>query len=177
MPASMPASTRRGRGAGTTRRTVLAAAVTVPMAAVAGCSLRIGQPAAGARTPAPDADELARERAAADADQLGATARSAARVRPADARTLLRIAADHVAHAVALRAVSTVAGAVTPTVTARSLTRAEVLPAQAAAERTAIAAIERDLPVVSADVARLLASVAASRAVHADELTLLARGA
>ena len=66
--------------------------------------------------------------------------------------------------------------AATPGVSGAGATKRTALGRQALAERQGATAIEAELGKVSPDVARLLASVAACRTVHADVLERLARG-
>jgi hypothetical protein len=155
----------------------MAIGLTAPLLA-AGCSLRLGQPGDDVAAALPSVGELARARAADEADALAVRADAAATLRPDARRLLSLIAAEHRSHAAALRPPP---GPTTPTptrspaaTTASAATaagpgdRATVLPDQATAERAASTAVEADLPRVGADVARLLASVAASRTVHAE---------
>lgn len=179
-------STTRQRGTGTSRRSLLLAGVGAPAALVlAGCSLRLGQPDERSDE-GPSVDEQARARAAADADVLAVAARAAAQLRPDLAPTLQVIARQHAEHALALRPASrgdsatgsatgpTTGPATGPTRTARPLTRSTALSEQRAAEQAAVSAVEADLVRVSGDVARLLASVAACRAVHVAQLDQVA---
>ncbi len=178
---------RRTLTATPSRRSLLAATVTVPALAVAGCSLRLGQPEEAPGRSGPTPDELARDRAADDADALARAAVLTARSAPAAARRLRTIAEENRAHAAALRAgrpaaatapSSTAdpspAGSPGSSSTAAPPDAASALRALAARERTAAAAVERDLAGVSGDAARLLASVAASRTVHVAVLGQLA---
>jgi hypothetical protein len=133
--------------------------------------------------PAAGADELARERVALQADQLAASATQAAAVRPDAARQLTTIAQQHREHAAALRPVqpssSATSGSRPSTVVTSSpaspspAAAAAALTGQATAERKAAGAVEPELAKVSGDVARLLASVAACRFVHAVTLEQL----
>src|SRR5215217_4317301 len=86
------------------RRAVLGAGVAAGATALlAGCGVRVGSPA-GPATPAPAGpDELARERVARDADALLALVTRVAAARPTDRALLRAVAADHRAHAAALR--------------------------------------------------------------------------
>jgi hypothetical protein len=169
------------------RRSVLVTAAAGLVLPLTGCDpkvgpVRLGQPGGSPTTPGPDADERARGRAAATADRLAATALATARTpgrRPGDAALLRRVAADHVAHARALRPpagpVASGSGSSSPSPSTPSTTSA---PAVAVANPAALAALEHraaaealaDLASVSAGAARLLASVGAGRAVHAAEL-------
>lgn len=159
----------------TSRRVLLLAGLAVPvMPALVGCTLRIGQPDVEPALP-PSADELALARAAADADVLAAGAREAAALRPDVAAVLLVIARQHVDHVRALRPASA-PGATSATASATPappLTPASAVPAQRSAEQAAVSAVEADLPKASGEVARLLASVAACRAVHVAQLAAL----
>jgi len=154
---------------------------------LAGCGVRVGSPA-GPATPAPAGpDELARERVARDADALLALVTRVAAARPTDRALLRAVAADHRAHAAALRpsAAPDPSSPVTPgpgsastgslstgglstgsPSTGPALTARDALPALARAERAAASAATAELERVSGDVARLLASVAASRSLH-----------
>lgn len=176
----MPGHDRPPRTRGTTRRQLLRAVVAAPAAVGAdACSVRLGQPATepSATRAGAGADEPARERAAAAADLLATRARATAAMRPDASLDLTRIAAEHEAHARALRPAPT--AATIPTTTANPTTSpAAATPAPpsalislAAAERAAASAVEADLPAVSGPAARLLASVLASRLVHAQQLT------
>jgi hypothetical protein len=111
-----------------------------------------------------------------------------AKLRPDEARQLRLIAAQHREHAKALRPVPPAGGQATGTANPTSgpaatpgvggsATKRTALGRQALAERQGATAIETELGKVSPDVARLLASVAACRTVHADVLERLARGA
>ncbi len=186
-------STTTARAVTTSRRNVLLAAVAGPAALAAGCSLRFGQPAADPSPSPPGADQLARARAAAQAGTLASSAELVARARPDLGDELAAIVADHRAHAAALLPAPSSATDASPTggSTTGGLTTAPPasptssapgrsdpkagLRAQAAAERAAVAAVESDLPRVSGDLARLLASVAASRSAHVATLGVLAR--
>jgi hypothetical protein len=178
------------------RTAATAGALTV----VAGCSLRVGQPSGPATAPAPGADELARERVAEQSEALAASAASIA-APPDAARQLALIVRQHREHAAALRPVppsasglptssattsppttATTTGKATATATATataggnaaSAAVATALTHQAAAERAGASDVEPELAKVSGDVARLLASVAACRTVHAQTLDRLA---
>ena len=98
---------------------VLTAAATLPAAGLTGCSLRVGQPATASPPAGPSREELARGRAAADADALAAAAVRTASIVPSAARTLRTVADEHRAHATALRAGGAAARA-TPSPTAAS---------------------------------------------------------
>jgi hypothetical protein len=138
--------------------------------------VRIGSPSRPAFSLPPGPDELARERVAQDADALRALAARAGALLPADRKLLAAVAADHRAHATALRPASgtgssarTSAGGspTSPSPTSPpAVTAATALPALVRAERAAAAAATAELDRVSGDVARLLASVAASRSLH-----------
>ena len=139
-----------------------------------GCGVRVGAPEGPAAPPAPGPDELARERVARDADALRALATRAAALVPAERVLLRSVAADHSAHAAALRpaaaAGSATASAASSPATSPALTAATALVVLVRAERAAAAAATAELERVSGDVARLLASVAASRALHVSRL-------
>lgn len=174
----MPGDDRSPRTRGATRRQLLRAVVAAPAAVGANaCSVRLGQPATEPSATRAGADEPARERAAAAADLLATRARATAAMRPDASLDLTRIAAEHEAHARALRPAPT--AATIPTTTASPTTSpAAATPAPpsalislAAAERAAASTVEADLPAVSGPAARLLASVMASRLVHAEQLT------
>jgi hypothetical protein len=119
-------------------------------------------------------DELARERAAADAEVLAAAAVRAARVAPSAARLLRTIADEHRAHATALRAGAAATPTTSPSSTASSSAASTATPSSPAAalrslaarEQQTVTAIEGDLGAVGGALARLLASVAACRSVH-----------
>lgn len=157
-----------------TRRQVLTAVGAVQAAVLTGCSLRVGQPVAS-RPNVPTVDDVARERAATLADELARWALAAARTRPALTDRLRTLAADHAAHAAALRIPADTSGrsSTTPSATPSTGTTSgsATLGSLAAAERTAAAALDDDLPHTSPDTARLLASIRASRLMHADRLT------
>jgi hypothetical protein len=103
--ASPPRYRSRARGSGRpSRRGVLGVALTAGAAAVlTGCGIRVGSPSARTEPAPPGPDELARERVAKDADALRVLAVRAAALLPADRRLLAAVAADHRAHATALR--------------------------------------------------------------------------
>jgi hypothetical protein len=103
--ASPPRYRSRARGSGRpSRRGVLGVALTAGAAAVlTGCGIRVGSPSARIEPAPPGPDELARERVAKDADALRVLAVRAAALLPADRRLLAAVAADHRAHATALR--------------------------------------------------------------------------
>jgi hypothetical protein len=147
---------------------VLGAAVAAGAGALlAGCGVRVGSPAGTATPVPPGADELARERVARDADALLALATRAAALRPSDRALLAAVAADHRAHAAALRqAPATSAAPASPAPAGPPVTAAGALPALVRAERAAAAAATAELDRVGGEVARLLASVAASRSLH-----------
>ena len=165
------------------RRAVLGAGVAAGTTALlAGCGVRVGSPA-GPATPAPAGpDELARERVARDADALLALVSQVAAARPADRALLRAVAADHRAHAAALRpsaasnssspappgpgSASTGVPSTGRPSTGPALAARDALPALARAERAAASAASAELERVSGEVARLLASVAASRSLH-----------
>jgi len=150
------------------RRAVLRAGVAAGAAALlAGCGVRVGSRTGPATPVPPGADELARERVARDADALLALATRAAALRPADRALLAAVAADHRAHAAALRqAPATSAAPASPAPAGPPVTAAGALPALVRAERAAAAAATAELDRVGGEVARLLASVAASRSLH-----------
>jgi hypothetical protein len=162
------------------------------VATLAGCHVRVGSPEQAQPPATAGADELARERVARDADALGALAARTRALVPAVRAALGALVADHRAHAAALRpapppssrTTSTGAapspGSATPAGSAGTsspagrasvpavpaLTPATALPALLRAERAAAASATAELDRVSGDVARLLASVAASRSLH-----------
>ena len=181
----MPADQRPLGGPRPTRRQLVRAGLTAPLLAVVGaCSVRVGQPDSDPTMPAAGADELARERVAVQSDQLAASATQAATVRPDAARQLAAIARQHREHATALRPVQpSSSAAASPSSTRAPATggptapspaaAASALTRQATAERKGASAVEPELGKVSGDVARLLASVAACRTVHAATLEQL----
>lgn len=132
-------------------------------------------------------DELARERVAARADVLLALVSAVRLARPDTSRQLAVVAADHRAHAAALRpapvapsqsasAATAPAPNVTPTVTAPKITAPKVTARTAigvltAAERAGAGTALADLEAVGPATARLLASVAACRRVHVEVLS------
>ena len=185
MPSSRPAP-QSARGGPTRRQLLGVPAYAAGALATAGCGLRIDTgPAPTPAPPPPSPDELARERAAAEADRLLDNTLALARMRPDVGTHLTRIAAAHRAHARALRpvpaattpsATSTSPGTATPSATTTptaGLGRALDVGALATGERTAANAVLADLSGVSATTARLLSSVAAARLVHADLLAAL----
>jgi hypothetical protein len=165
-----------GRGL-PSRRSLLAVgtlgAVT-SLTSLTGCGVRVGAPGRAAESPTPGPGELARERVARDADALRALATRAAALVPADRVLLRSVAADHSAHAAALRPAaapgSATASATSSPATSPALTAATALPVLVRGERAAAAAATAELERVSGDIARLLASVAASRALHVSRL-------
>lgn len=163
----MPSSERpprHHRGGLTRRRALLAAAVVV---GTTGCGLRLESGPAPTPTPVPPTvDELARERAAGWADRLLALVAAVRRTRPDLAGELAQVAANHRAHAAALRPTPT--ASTSATVTAAPAPTA--VPTLVAAERAAVSAVLADLVTVSPSTARLLASVAAALQVHVDLL-------
>lgn len=184
----MPVANRPEGGGNVNRRQVLksgAIAVAAPALLLAGCGLRVGSAAPPTTVVTPlSADETARERAAQDSDELLALVRRVRALRPDVARVLKVLADDHQVHAAALRRTSQTPGT-RPTPTTSSmpgptpaetrsgtaapglvLTRATALAVLLDAEQRGRDALLLDLDAVSADVARLLASVSASRAVH-----------
>lgn len=197
MPSSRPAP-QPARG-GPTRRQLLGSSAYAAgaLAATTGCGLRIDTGPAPAPAPLPPSpDELARERAAAAADRLLSSTLALRLVRPDVGPQLTRIAAEHRAHAEALRPVPAAAASPTATTTSTSAPtgeRSDPRPSPtatgsrsgdpapdasdpvrlAAAERTAANAALTELSAVSPAAARLLASVAAARLVHADLLAAL----
>ena len=169
----MPDPTRPAADRRPARRAVLGAGVAAGATVLlAGCGLRVGSPAAPVAPVSAGADELARERVARDADALLALATRAAALRPADRAVLASVAADHRAHAAALRppAGPASSGPTGPAAATPAITAATALAALARAERTAAAAATAELERVGGDAARLLASVAASRSLHASLL-------
>ena len=162
----MPSSERPPRHdrGGLTRRRALAAGAAAVVAATTGCGLRLESGPAPAPTPEPPTvDELARERAAAQADRLLALVAAVRRTRPDIARELAQVAADHRAHAAALRPSPTTSTVLEPPLTA--------VPTLVAAERAAVSAVLADLAAESPSTARLLASVVAALQVHVDLLS------
>jgi hypothetical protein len=177
---------------------VLRAGLVAGAAAVlSGCGVRLGSPSRLSSPEPPGPDELARQRVAQDADALRALAARAGALLPADRKLLAAVAADHRAHATALRPASaagpsagrsagtsaggsvTSAGFPSPTprtspgatTSVTALTAATALPALVRAERAAAAAATAELDRVGGDVARLLASIAASRSLHVRTLS------
>lgn len=127
-------------------------------------------------------DELARERVAARADVLLALVSAVRLARPDTSRQLAVVAADHRAHAAALRpapvapsqsasAATAPAPNVTPTVTAPKITARTAIGVLTAAERAGAVTALADLDAVGPATARLLASVAACRRVHVEVLS------
>jgi hypothetical protein len=161
-----------------TRRVVLAAAVTLPLAAVSGCGG--ADVLAAPPHPAPDVTLL---RSAIAAEQLmiaryGAVLRGAtATVTPA----LEPLLAEHRAHLAQLRSILVVpAGSPAPSRRAPAAP-AGVPSAQGAAlaylrdaEQTAAAALLDRLPHAPASLAQLLASISASEATHVPVLDQVA---
>lgn len=144
---------------------------------LAGCRLQLEQDAV-VTPPAPTADELARRRAAADADRLLELIGDARRLRLDAAAVLGRIATDHQAHLAALVLPASVttpspkptAGATASATATPAMTRASALAVLAAAETSSAARVRDDLQDVSGDLARLLGSIGASLDCHADAL-------
>ncbi len=163
-----------------------------------GCGLRLqGGPTPSPTLAAPGADELARARAEAQAQRLLALVSAVRRQRPDLSSELALVAADHRAHAAALRAPE--AGRAAPTSAAARTPEAAgttaaagtpgsthtkgappSVPAVSArtalvtllgAERVGQASALGDLQVVGPSTARLLASVAAALQVHVDLLS------
>jgi hypothetical protein len=146
------------------RRAVLALAAGVPVLAAGGCgALLPGE----RRTPRPlTPDELAVERAAADALRLRDAAAALAKRKGQPAALLRRLAADHDAHLEALGE-APVAGEVTapPTATpAPPRDARDLRDAEWAAARAAL----RDAVAADDGLAALLVRIAASRVIHAD---------
>jgi hypothetical protein len=146
------------------------------LSTVAGCRLRLEQDAT-ATPPPPTPDDLARDRAVADAERLLDLLDDVRRLR-ADTKTLLgRIATHHQRHLAALRLPpATTTPTPKPTASASpttgpTLTRSTALAALANAEAVAATRTRQDLADVSSDLARLLAGIAASQDCHADALT------
>jgi hypothetical protein len=150
---------------------------------LSGCRLRVGSPphhgpAAPAPSPSSSTDDQALTRALAQAQALIAGYAQAAAVRPDLATPLGRLAADHAAHAQALRQLvvspstpatpSPPAGGAVPPVTA--VTATSVL---SQSERAAAAQAQTDLVAVGGQPARLLASLAACRSAHVAVLARL----
>jgi len=152
-----------------TRRVVLAAAVTLPLAAVSGC----GGADVLATPPRPAAD-VGLLRSAIAAEQLmiarygavlgGATAAVSSALEP--------LLAEHRAHLAQLRS-RLVVPAGSPAPSQRATAPAGVPPAQDAAlaylrdaERAAAAALLDRLPHAPASLAQLLASISAAEATH-----------
>lgn len=191
----MPAPDDTPRPPGRPRRQVLRwAGVAVgagALSTVAGCRLRLEQDAVTAPPP-PTPDDLARDRAVADAERLLGLLDDVRRLR-ADAEALLgRVATQLQQHLAALRlpqatttptpkptmtkpAVTkpavTKPAVTTPSATGPLLTRSTALAALANAEAVAATRTRQDLAGISGDLARLLAGIAASQDCHAAALT------
>jgi hypothetical protein len=151
---------------GPARRTLLALAVTAPaLVATAGCGALLPGERRTPRPPTPD--ELAVERAAADATRLRAAALALATQRGAPATVLRRIAADHTEHLEALGAVP-LPGEVTPPPSAAATPVPRDVRGQRDAEWNAARAALRDALTANGGLATLLVRIAAARAVHAD---------
>ena len=147
------------------RRTVLALVATAPaLLATGGCgALLPGE----RRTPRPlTPDELAVERAAADAARLRDAALALAGQKNQPAAVLKRVAAEHEAHLEALGAVP-LAGEVTAPPTATAAPPTDVR-GQRDAEWAAARAALRDAVTADEGLAALLVRIAASRVLHAD---------
>jgi hypothetical protein len=145
------------------------------LATLTGCRVRLESDPL-TTPPPPTADELARQRAAADADRLLELIDDVRRLRP-DAATLLgQVATEHQAHLAALRlppatTTPTPKPATTPSATPTPpLTKATALAVLARDEKQAADLARADLPDVSADLARLLAAIGASLDCHRDAL-------
>gem|GEM_PF-5774639 len=152
---------------GLSRRRALVVGAAAVLAGTTGCGLRLESGPVPAPTPEPPTvDELARERAAAQADRLLALVAAVRRTRPDIARELDLVAADHRAHAAALRPSPATSTVPAPPPTAVPT----AVPTLVSAERAAVRAVLGDLPAVSPSTARLLASVAAALQVHVDLL-------
>lgn len=154
------------------------------VAALTGCRVRLEQEPL--RTPPPlTDDELARDRAAEEAEDLLDLLDEVRTLRPDASALLGRIATDHQAHLSALRLppstttpspkpTATATGTATGTATATpTLSRTSALTFLAQRETAAGERLRGALGPVSGDLARLLAGIAASRACHADALTAL----
>ena len=168
----MPSSERPPRHdrGGLTRRRALAVGAAAVAAGTTGCGLRLESGPAPAPTPEPPtADELARARAEVQTARLLALVAGVRRTRPDIARELDQVAADHRAHAAALRPSPTA-----PTAAAPPPTAVAALPALIAAEQAAARTALADLTAVGPTTARLLASVGAALLVHVDLLGAVA---
>ncbi|HZI96546.1 MAG TPA: DUF4439 domain-containing protein [Actinomycetales bacterium] len=135
----------------------------------AGCGLDLGRVRFGEQppppSPAPGADELARRRAAESAVNLQAVAAASLGARPDLEPLLTAVVAAHAAHGQALGPPATPSA--TSTETAPTVDPlAELLRLESEAAQQALG----DATDVSAGLARLLASVGSSRAVHASLL-------
>jgi hypothetical protein len=173
---------------GPARRTVLRLGVGGVAGAVvlatAGCDLRFGSPSPDAsRSAGPDlsTDERALGAAAERGDALATAYARAVVVRPDLADALRQLGADHTAHLRVLRplagtsAPSPSAGptpSATPSLSA-PLTALTAISVLAQAERAAGTATLADLESVSAQAARLLASVTACDSAHVAVLAAL----
>lgn len=156
--------------------TVTAAVVGAGVvSALAGCRVRLEQ--APVVTPPPATpDEIARAKAASETDRLLGLVDDVRRLRPDAAALLGRIATEHQAHLSALRlapstTTPTPKPTITPTSTSTPLTKGTALAVLGNREKQAAEAVRAQLTSVSAELARLLASVAASCDCHADALT------
>lgn len=161
------------RAASPTRRQLLAVGLGAPLLGVAGCSVRVGQPAVPPTSPAPGPDELARDRTAGAALALAADALATAAARPDAAALLGAVADQHRAHAQALRPSST--ASTTPTTSSTTSPPGTTSPPATLAvlaqrERAAARAAQAELADVTPGTARLLASVAACRTLNAARL-------
>jgi hypothetical protein len=144
-----------------------------------GCRVGLEQDAVTIPPP-PTADELARGRAAQDAERLLSLLQDVRLLRPDAAVVLGRIASQHEAHIAALRLPTTTTtttpspkarptgGLPTGTATGPALTKQTALLALAGGQEAAAARVRADLADVSGDLARLLAAIGASRDCHAD---------
>src|SRR4029079_16543444 len=138
-----------------------------------GCDLRFGSPGPDpSRRAGPDlsTDERALGAAAQPGDALATAYARAAVVRPDLADALRQLGADHTAH---LRVLRPLAGTPAPSPSTSStappsapLTALTAISVLAQAERAASSATLTDLESVSAQAARLLASVAACDSAH-----------
>jgi hypothetical protein len=142
---------------------------------LAGCRVRLEQETV-TTPPPPTPDELARERAALDAERLVRLLDDVRLVRPDAAALLGRIASHHEAHLAALRlpaSTTTPTARTTPTgsaTTSTPLSRQSALGVLAGSEEAVAVRVRSELPDVSRDLARLLAGISASLDCHADTL-------
>lgn len=157
------------------RRTVLRAAVLVGLAtATAGCGLDLGDVRWGEPgpppAPEPSADELARRRAVVTARQLAAAVATAQAARPDLGPVLATLAAGHDAHLQALGPLGPSPALPTPSASTSPVAAADPLEDLLARELAGASEALSDVVAVEPGLARLLASVGASRVVHATSL-------